>query len=73
MDAPETRRAIRFVEWAAEGRLRHAAFLGLRIDKKERGCVESRRPGAVANERYGTLRPRCLAIHSVDPAPSRDP
>lgn len=24
---------IRFVEWTAEGRLRHAAFLGLRIDK----------------------------------------
>jgi bifunctional non-homologous end joining protein LigD len=25
---------IRFVEWTAEGRLRHAAFLGLRVDKK---------------------------------------
>jgi bifunctional non-homologous end joining protein LigD len=24
---------IRFVEWTAEGRLRHAAFLGLRTDK----------------------------------------
>jgi hypothetical protein len=24
---------VRFVEWAAEGRLRHAAFLGLRDDK----------------------------------------
>jgi ATP-dependent DNA ligase len=24
---------IRFVEWTAEGRLRHAAFLGLRRDK----------------------------------------
>jgi ATP-dependent DNA ligase len=24
---------IRFVEWTAEGRLRHAAFLGLRSDK----------------------------------------
>ena len=24
---------IRFVEWTAEGRLRHAAFLGLRQDK----------------------------------------
>jgi bifunctional non-homologous end joining protein LigD len=24
---------VRFVEWTAEGRLRHAAFLGLRADK----------------------------------------
>jgi bifunctional non-homologous end joining protein LigD len=24
---------IRFVEWTAEGRLRHAAFLGMRDDK----------------------------------------
>lgn len=24
---------IRFVEWTAEGQLRHAAFLGLRADK----------------------------------------
>jgi bifunctional non-homologous end joining protein LigD len=24
---------IRFAEWTAEGRLRHAAFLGLRTDK----------------------------------------
>jgi len=27
---------IRFVEWTAEGRLRHAAFLGLRSDKSAR-------------------------------------
>jgi bifunctional non-homologous end joining protein LigD len=27
---------IRFVEWTAEGRLRHAAFLGLRDDKAAR-------------------------------------
>lgn len=27
---------VRFVEWTAEGRLRHAAFLGLRIDKSAR-------------------------------------
>ena len=27
---------IRFVEWTAEGRLRHAAFLGLRSDKDAR-------------------------------------
>ena len=25
---------IRFVEWTAEGHLRHAAYLGLRTDKK---------------------------------------
>jgi len=29
-------RQIRFVEWTAEGRLRHAAFLGLRSDKSAR-------------------------------------
>ena len=28
---------IRFVEWTAEGRLRHAAFLGLRLDKDADG------------------------------------
>jgi ATP dependent DNA ligase C terminal region len=27
---------VRFVEWTAEGRLRHAAFLGLRPDKSAR-------------------------------------
>jgi bifunctional non-homologous end joining protein LigD len=30
---PELVAQIRFVEWTAEGRLRHAAFLGLRYDK----------------------------------------
>jgi bifunctional non-homologous end joining protein LigD len=30
---PEVVVQIRFVEWTAEGRLRHAAFLGLRQDK----------------------------------------
>jgi hypothetical protein len=30
---PELVAQIRFVEWTAEGRLRHAAFLGLRSDK----------------------------------------
>lgn len=30
---PELVAQIRFVEWTAEGRLRHAAFLGLRTDK----------------------------------------
>jgi bifunctional non-homologous end joining protein LigD len=30
---PELVAQIRFVEWTAENRLRHAAFLGLRIDK----------------------------------------
>ena len=30
---PELVAQIRFVEWTAEGRLRHAAFLGLRPDK----------------------------------------
>ena len=30
---PELAAQIRFVEWTAEGRLRHAAFLGLRSDK----------------------------------------
>lgn len=30
---PQLVAQIRFVEWTAEGRLRHAAFLGLRDDK----------------------------------------
>jgi bifunctional non-homologous end joining protein LigD len=30
---PELVAQVRFVEWTAEGRLRHAAFLGLRSDK----------------------------------------
>lgn len=30
---PELVAQIRFVQWTAEGRLRHAAFLGLRSDK----------------------------------------
>jgi len=30
---------IRFVEWTAEGRLRHASFLGLRGDKAARNVV----------------------------------
>jgi bifunctional non-homologous end joining protein LigD len=30
---------IRFVEWTADGHLRHAAFLGLRADKKARGVT----------------------------------
>jgi bifunctional non-homologous end joining protein LigD len=28
---------VRFVEWTAEGHLRHAAFLGLRTDKAAHG------------------------------------
>ncbi len=31
---PELVGQVRFVEWTAEGRLRHAAFLGLRSDKR---------------------------------------
>jgi bifunctional non-homologous end joining protein LigD len=33
---PELTAQIRFVEWTAENRLRHAAFLGLRLDKSAR-------------------------------------
>jgi bifunctional non-homologous end joining protein LigD len=33
---PELVAQVRFVEWTAEGRLRHAAFLGLRPDKTAR-------------------------------------
>ena len=33
---PDLVAQIRFVEWTAEGRLRHAAFLGLRMDKTAR-------------------------------------
>ena len=39
---PELAAQVRFVEWTAEGRLRHAAFLGLRADKSAR---EVRREG----------------------------
>jgi bifunctional non-homologous end joining protein LigD len=31
---PKLGAQIRFVEWTAEGHLRHAAFLGLRTDKR---------------------------------------
>ena len=30
---PEIVVQVRFVEWTAEGRLRHAAYVGLRSDK----------------------------------------
>ena len=40
---------IRFVEWTAEGHLRHAAFLGLRTDKEVR---------AVTRENHGTTTTR---------------
>lgn len=33
---PEIVAQIRFVQWTAEGRLRHAAYLGLREDKAAR-------------------------------------
>jgi bifunctional non-homologous end joining protein LigD len=33
---PQLVEQIRFVEWTAENRLRHAAFLGLRFDKSAR-------------------------------------
>ena len=37
--APTLVAQIRFVEWTAEGHLRHAAFLGLRSDKRAREVV----------------------------------
>ena len=41
---PELVAQMRFVEWTAEGRLRHAAFLGLRSDKSaRRGAAGSAR------------------------------
>lgn len=33
---PQVVAQIRFVEWTAENRVRHAAFLGLRVDKPAR-------------------------------------
>ena len=33
---PELVAQIRFVEWTADGHLRHAAFLGVRVDKAAR-------------------------------------
>jgi hypothetical protein len=40
---PELVAQVRFVEWTAEGRLRHAAFLGLRSDKSARGAARGAR------------------------------
>jgi len=39
---PELVAQIRFVEWTAENRLRHAAFLGLRDDKAAREVKRER-------------------------------
>ena len=36
---PEAVVQIRFVEWTAEGNLRHAAFVGLRAGKKAASVV----------------------------------
>ena len=33
---PKLAAQIRFVEWTADGHLRHAVFLGLRTDKRDR-------------------------------------
>jgi ATP-dependent DNA ligase len=51
---PELVAQVRFVEWTAEGRLRHAAFLGLRSDK---GAREVRRewPDYQADDPAGTV------------------
>ena len=49
---------IRFVEWTAEGRLRHAAFLGLRSDKSAREVrrdANSTGPSAALSARSGRL------------------
>ena len=53
---PELVAQVRFVEWTAEGRLRHAAFLGLRSDKSAR---EVRRE---ANEKSLTVSVRPEAV-----------
>jgi bifunctional non-homologous end joining protein LigD len=39
---PQLVAQIRFVEWTAENRLRHAAFLGLRLDKAAREVRQER-------------------------------
>ena len=60
---PELVAQIRFVEWTAEGRLRHAAFLGLRSDKSAR---EVRREGP-----FVTVSVRPTAdIHGATPGSS---
>ena len=51
---PELVAQIRFVEWTAEGRLRHAAFLGLRSDKSARE-VRREWPDYQADEPGGTV------------------
>jgi bifunctional non-homologous end joining protein LigD len=37
--APKLVAQVRFSEWTDDGRMRHPAFLGLRLDKKPRECV----------------------------------
>ena len=53
---PELVAQIRFVEWTAEGRLRHAAFLGLRSDKSAREVWREARRRAVPGELSGALQ-----------------
>jgi bifunctional non-homologous end joining protein LigD len=36
---PQLVAQIRFVEWTADGHLRHAAFLGMRTDKAARAVT----------------------------------
>ena len=51
---PELVAQVRFVEWTAEGRLRHAAFLGLRFDKIARE-VRREWPDYQADDPAGTV------------------
>ena len=54
---------IRFVEWTTDGHLRHAAFLGLRTDKKPKDVRREReRKGDVPRRTGCILRPDRLDI-----------
>jgi ATP dependent DNA ligase C terminal region len=56
---PQLVAQVRFVEWTAENRLRHAAFLGLRGDKSARACGGSlSAPAELGPEADGGLFPR---------------
>jgi ATP dependent DNA ligase-like protein len=49
---PQLVAQIRFVEWTAENRMRHAAFLGLRLDKSAREVRQE--PLQTADDRIQT-------------------
>jgi bifunctional non-homologous end joining protein LigD len=62
---PEFVAQIRFVGWTAEGRLRHAAFLGLRSDKRSasRNVSKTERRTYILASTCARIRSRRAAAH----------